>query len=146
MIWFVAPLVGAWIEIFGEAIKYVKRGVAPLVGAWIEIQLMPSHTLLIKSLPLWERGLKSLVRPMKVVHFLVAPLVGAWIEIEISLSDYLKYWVAPLVGAWIEMNVRSIQRTREGYVAPLVGAWIEIYLLQLLYNHLHRRSPCGSVD
>ena len=33
----VAPLVGAWIEIFRMAWKYRSADVAPLVGAWIEI-------------------------------------------------------------------------------------------------------------
>ena len=57
----VAPLVGAWIEIQKRVEKYTKVVVAPLVGAWIEI--IPSAvscTGLIMSLPLWERGLKYL--------------------------------------------------------------------------------------
>ena len=33
----VAPLVGAWIEIFDLIKPYHKNMVAPLVGAWIEI-------------------------------------------------------------------------------------------------------------
>ena len=33
----VAPLVGAWIEIFTRAIHTTQTLVAPLVGAWIEI-------------------------------------------------------------------------------------------------------------
>ena len=33
----VAPLVGAWIEIFDIIYHIVKFSVAPLVGAWIEI-------------------------------------------------------------------------------------------------------------
>ena len=33
----VAPLVGAWIEIFEACEKSKRHGVAPLVGAWIEI-------------------------------------------------------------------------------------------------------------
>ena len=55
----VAPLVGAWIEIFNSGYDIVPIIVAPLVGAWIEIciRLNPFN-------------------PKKV-----APLVGAWIEI-----------------------------------------------------------------
>ena len=34
----VAPLVGAWIEIFRMAWKYRYADVAPLVGAWIEMK------------------------------------------------------------------------------------------------------------
>ena len=33
----VAPLVGAWIEIFPIALSQSLINVAPLVGAWIEI-------------------------------------------------------------------------------------------------------------
>ena len=58
MRWWVAPLVGAWIETkrIGEHIKSCY--VAPLVGAWIETSNL-SHA---KSCGC------------------VAPLVGAWIE------------------------------------------------------------------
>ena len=57
---FVAPLVGAWIEIpvIGEELR--DRSVAPLVGAWIEI--FPGM--------------------LRTAATYVAPLVGAWIEIE----------------------------------------------------------------
>ena len=57
---FVAPLVGAWIEILSGCCFYeVSEEVAPLVGAWIEI---PQTTVILAS-------------------GIVAPLVGAWIEI-----------------------------------------------------------------
>ena len=40
-------------------ISYHKRElVAPLVGAWIEIYSFPGLGMLFTSLPLWERGLK----------------------------------------------------------------------------------------
>ena len=55
----VAPLVGAWIEIYREFSLLHCYPVAPLVGAWIE---MVSHVL-------------------SSVASIVAPLVGAWIEI-----------------------------------------------------------------
>ena len=55
----VAPLVGAWIEIYMLWIMGVRDAVAPLVGAWIEIQFY-----------YLRHGKCS-----------VAPLVGAWIEI-----------------------------------------------------------------
>ena len=56
----VAPLVGAWIEIY-SVISLYARGVlvAPLVGAWIEISYVSRKTIPV----------------------IVAPLVGAWIEI-----------------------------------------------------------------
>ena len=56
---YVAPLVGAWIEISVNLTKEYNAKVAPLVGAWIEI---------IRAFN-------------KNIFTLVAPLVGAWIEI-----------------------------------------------------------------
>ena len=58
----VAPLVGAWIEMF-NAVPATPNAitVAPLVGAWIEIYRPPGH-------PIRE--------------LFVAPLVGAWIEMQ----------------------------------------------------------------
>ena len=55
----VAPLVGAWIEIDKLDKDINGKHVAPLVGAWIEITLPICMTVMIPSLPLWERGLKS---------------------------------------------------------------------------------------
>ena len=58
--------------------------VAPLVGAWIEIQSKFHNFSYLSSLLLWERGLKlgRLVEALVVI--VVAPLVGAWIEIVIQ--------------------------------------------------------------
>ena len=55
----VAPLVGAWIEIFKAIHSNRLLLVAPLVGAWIEICYHRRYT----------------------TSDYVAPLVGAWIEI-----------------------------------------------------------------
>ena len=57
----VAPLVGAWIEIFVPVSNMTEVSVAPLVGAWIEM-IESAERLSLR---------------------LVAPLVGAWIEIYI---------------------------------------------------------------
>ena len=56
----VAPLVGAWIEIFLISFNNAVLFVAPLVGAWIEINV-GGHTSGVGcgSLLSWERGLKS---------------------------------------------------------------------------------------
>ena len=54
----VAPLVGAWIEIYEIAKQLEIYVVAPLVGAWIEMVLRHLIMLLCGSLPSWERGLK----------------------------------------------------------------------------------------
>ena len=58
----VAPLVGAWIEIYNICLSDHDGLVAPLVGAWIEIRVIADIDC---------KGM-------------VAPLVGAWIEIENS--------------------------------------------------------------
>ena len=58
----VAPLVGAWIEIYSERMKTaLSLLVAPLVGAWIEISVVISPLLTALSLLSWERGLKYLL-------------------------------------------------------------------------------------
>ena len=59
----------------------MKNVVAPLVGAWIEIFLGEYNYHFPQSLPSWERGLKSRKSRQKRATALVAPLVGAWIEI-----------------------------------------------------------------
>ena len=64
----VAPLVGAWIEIWNTVGPIIERVVAPLVGAWIEIPITPS------------------IIPGKSV----APLVGAWIEISKVSSNIIR--------------------------------------------------------
>ena len=56
----VAPLVGAWIEIVLSKGESSPGEVAPLVGAWIEILVyITAIDPQLKSLPSWERGLKS---------------------------------------------------------------------------------------
>ena len=78
----VAPLVGAWIEIDHKGYYCSTCAVAPLVGAWIEIeQLIEDYERARESLPSWERGLKFPIKWDIFVDIPVAPLVGAWIEI-----------------------------------------------------------------
>ena len=60
----VAPLAGAWIEIFLTFFEKIYIIVAPLAGAWIEMTL----------------------HMQKRITFAVAPLAGAWIEILFILS------------------------------------------------------------
>ena len=54
----VAPFVGVWIEIIICLNKTRKVFVAPFVGVWIEIYLKIQIDYNLKSLPLWECGLK----------------------------------------------------------------------------------------
>ena len=56
----VAPLAGAWIEIATSLIYKMLSPVAPLAGAWIEISEVGKRRRSYWSLPLRERGLKSL--------------------------------------------------------------------------------------
>ena len=55
---FVAPLVGAWIEILILVVLAVACNVAPPVGAWIEIHDNRIIKVEERSLLSWERGLK----------------------------------------------------------------------------------------
>ena len=70
--------------------------VAPLVGAWIEITIPACTDNGIKSLPLWERGLKSIKSHHLPGYALVAPLVGAWIEIEEDIEKLAYLLSLPL--------------------------------------------------
>ena len=163
----VAPLVGAWIEILPRGTDQHCHLVAPLVGAWIEIVSSSISVSGMPSLPLWERGLKSLFAVVSGLDTFVAPLVGAWIEIPSLILTLLFVIVAPLVGAWIEISLSSLSFcTRSSlplwerglkflymmyyilcyHVAPLVGAWIEMRFYRKTRRTFSRRSPCGSVD
>ena len=62
----VAPLAGAWIEIFPKSHLIIAFFVAPLAGAWIEICICP------RTAPACP----------------VAPLAGAWIEIQDQLQQH----------------------------------------------------------
>ncbi len=55
---YVAPHVGAWIEINESSNSQVIRYVAPHVGAWIEMIMTLPKRPLILSHPTWVRGLK----------------------------------------------------------------------------------------
>ena len=124
-----------------------KSGVAPLVGAWIEIgylvvedfdtKSLPSwerglksrQKLLINlkqsSLPSWERGLKLLQSCMHCYHYTSLPSWERGLKLHPRRSALCRSTVAPLVGAWIEILLDIIPIIVI-IVAPLVGAWIEI--------------------
>ena len=56
--------------------------VAPFMGAWIEIYLILLRLIKsFKSHPLWVRGLKSYLQSPQNIIDKVAPFMGAWIEI-----------------------------------------------------------------
>ena len=58
----VAPLAGAWIEMFVLSAFSVISPVAPLAGAWIEICYSCHNG-----------------------NYVLCPLAGAWIEIRVNL-------------------------------------------------------------
>ena len=76
---------GAWIEIYILGKIFCVTIVAPLVGAWIEIYERTGYGTGEGSLPLWERGLKFVRILGTDISIIVAPLVGAWIEISYLL-------------------------------------------------------------
>ncbi len=119
------------------------------------------------SLPLRERGLKSLLPVCFFAPAIVAPLAGAWVEISLCTRPWrgpvpslplrergLKYYdaktyataemVAPLAGAWVEITT-SISNFLDHPVAPLAGAWVEMSRYTSVGYVVLSRSPCGSV-
>ena len=61
---YVAPYMGAWIEIVVVSLRCYRCDVAPYMGAWIEI---------LATMMLWRQ-------------LMVAPYMGAWIEIKLSFE------------------------------------------------------------
>ena len=59
--------------------------------------------LLHQSLPVRERGLKSMTIEDGAYILWVAPRAGAWIEIDILQKRGMAVFVAPRAGAWIEI-------------------------------------------
>ena len=83
--------------------------------------------IVIKSLPMWERGLKRLVEH-HVIHIVKSlPMWERGLKLEMYLGAQGQYRVAPHVGAWIETLKVPIP-TEGDEVAPHVGAWIETVL------------------
>ena len=80
------------------------NAVAPLTGAWIEIFTQAEVANTKESLPSRERGLKLEIDGSYGTHSRVAPLTGVWIEIDIAEAYGVNEAVAPLTGAWIEIQ------------------------------------------
>ena len=79
-----------------------------------------------RSLPLRERGLKSLHPGNNSPTLQSLPLRERGLKFQKDTCIHTIFPVAPLAGAWIEI---SILQTADGTiltVAPLAGAWIEI--------------------
>ena len=71
---------GAWIETSVALVAQSQDVVAPHVGAWIETRSASRKCATLKSLPMWERGLKPIISSHQFRCLCVAPHVGAWIE------------------------------------------------------------------
>ena len=93
------------------------------MGAWIEIEVVTHTQTVILSLPLWERGLKSVTCNCGIKDLIVAPLVGAWIEINRAVNN--------------AQNVRAS--------LPLWERGLK-FSPKSLSSDIECRSPCGSVD
>ena len=77
---------GAWIEILFCCVVLLLPFVAPYMGAWIEIPLKYRLAVTATSLPTWERGLKYFYIEYWCTVLCVAPYMGAWIEISYPLA------------------------------------------------------------
>ena len=97
--------------------------VAPRVGAWIEISLfLRAPAVRMRSLPVWERGLKSLE-------------LNWGPENEVSLP------------VW-ERGLKYNYRLRLRYLIPSLPVWERgLKFFAIFPTALFLcRSPCGSVD
>ena len=86
--------------------------VAPLVGAWIEITAGKQKQKTFLSLPSLERGLKSCNHLREHHRQQIAPTAGTWVEIHEPRSHVESGRVAPLVGEWVEIQTCSEYRLR----------------------------------
>ncbi len=97
------------------------------------------------SLPVWECGLKSLTLSNASFNLLVTPCVGVWIEIRTYQKNCWSKAVTPCVGVWIEILHLPCSAQIQT-VTPCVGVWIEIPILYLQATAIAGHSLCGSVD
>ena len=76
----VTPHVGVWIETCKTGTTDSRNGVTPHVGVWIETNIMIEKLAYVRSLPMWECGLKQSTLIRNYGDTLVTPHVGVWIE------------------------------------------------------------------
>ena len=100
---------GAWIEICNLSDINSIVSCRTLYGCvdW-NFAVCVNIPLIIRSHPLWVRGLKSKTLSSRYFSFIVAPFMGAWIEIFCHVSTYKTQLVAPFMGAWIEINLYQL--------------------------------------
>ena len=81
---------------------YAALCVAPHVGAWIETPSAHRQTFTLKSLPMWERGLKLPVLTEDVMPGESLPMWERGLKLDELEKQTKEEEVAPHVGAWIE--------------------------------------------
>ena len=99
----------------------------------------------IRSLPIWERGLKQHFLDVLSHQHSVAPYMGAWIETPLRIT---KQKVLTSLPIW-ERGLKPVMLAVAccpGSVAPYMGAWIETPLHSLQNLRGPGRSLYGSVD
>ena len=121
--------------------------VAPLVGAWIDIWTtgFQAHVR-IPSLLLWERGLKyDNLKIIKEVEEKVAPLVGAWIEIDACGYDWHHNCRRSSCGS-VDWNSSLGMQLPTAMSRSSCGSVDWNSQLKPLMAEFSGRSSCGSVD
>jgi len=77
--------------------------VAPRAGAWIEIVKFAFNLAELKSLPVRERGLKSLCLWILFRQSKSLPVRERGLKLPCQLLSNIRLSVAPRAGAWIEI-------------------------------------------
>ena len=140
----VAPRAGAWIEAAPSTFVSDSYSVAPRAGAWIEAGALDAHCMLLRSLPVRERGLKhsSTLSDSKGVESLPVRERG----------------LKPYAADEIDKAAKSLP-VRERGLKPACWSGTPVYKRSLPVRErglklmprrpaatCTRRSPCGSVD
>ena len=119
--YFVAPFMGAWIEICW-LLKLVQSNFCRTLYGCVDW----NKTLFAAIDAKTSRTLYGCVdwnsRVYKVcqIWWHVAPFMGAWIEIPAAmLSKSKEIKVAPFMGAWIEISIKKLRRVEQNESHPL---------------------------
>ena len=108
---FVAPLVGAWIEIMEPDTKVGPTTSLPSWERGLKWSSWQGYGYWPRSLPSWERGLKyNRHRAFRCWNSSL-PSWERGLKFYITHIHHASYRVAPLVGAWIEIPYLFLWRT-----------------------------------
>ena len=164
---FVAPLVGAWIEIMEPDTKVGPTTSLPSWERGLKWSSWQGYGYWPRSLPSWERGLKS---KSLSSHASRHPSLPSWerglkynrhrafrcwnsslpswergLKFYITHIHHASYRVAPLVGAWIEISVWANPGENRYMSLP---SWERGLKFHICFCGVlpYCRSPRGSVD